>query len=994
MFCAAVVAFMLLPAAARAQQYSQTQIYSFCSDTQDHCPDGNSPMDTPPLFDSHGNIYGATTSGGAFGHGVVYKLTAGGGGTYTQSVLYSFCPQSGCLDGSLPYGQLALDAQGNLYGVTLNGGANNLGVLYELSPGGGGSWTYTALFSFCNDSLCNKGGSPQSGPIIDSQGNLYGTTSVGGSGRGGTVYEVSPSGGGQWTYTVLYAFCAEGDCVDPAHPFSSLIFDSHGNLYGTATGGGVNSAGAVFELSPSGGSWTETVLYSFCSTTGCPDGTDPRGNLVFDAQGNLYGTTIGGGSQNSGTTFEISPSGGGSWTENVLVNFCPGPSCVNGSYPSAGVIADAHGNLFGTAPMGGAHGGGTAFELSPVGGGQFAFNVIYQFCSVGSCFDGTEPVSGLVFDPHGNLFGTASSGMYCCGLVYELTPVPLIGTATSLTSSPNPSNLGQEVTMTATVTANNGALPTGTVVFESNGVEIGSGTLDNHGVARLTYAGLGGGTDSLVAVYQGSTTLAGSTSNTVSQVVNRMASTTAVTSSQSPSTFGDPVTLTATVGPAGPPAPSGTVSFTSNGSAISGCTAVPLMLTAQCVTSSLPTGTDAIVATYSGDTYYSGSSGSLSQLVNPVPSAAQFVPVTPCRLVDTRPPLGNGPIPGGTAESFTLPLLGGCNIPATAVAYSLNVTVVPPGRLGFLTIWPTGEGQPSVSLMNSLDGRIKANAAIVPAGTNGAVSVYVNNTSNVLIDIDGYFAPVSSSTLQFFPLTPCRVVDTRNPNGDLAGPFLNANQERDFPVLESSCIPQGANPQAYSFNVTAVPNPAGQRLGFLTIWPKGETRPTVSTLNNLTGTIVANAAIVPAGTNGEVAVYPNNTTDLLIDINGYFAAPGTGGLSLYTLAPCRVLDTRGADGNGPPFVNEMTVNVETSPCAPPATSQAYVFNATVVPPSQLGFLTLWPDGEDRPTASTLNAKDGAITSNMAIVPTSNGSIDAYANDLTQLILDISSYFAP
>jgi hypothetical protein len=157
---------------------------------------------------------------------------------------------------------------------------------------------------------------------------------------------------------------------------------------------------------------------------------------------------------------------------------------------------------------------------------------------------------------------------------------------------------------------------------------------------------------------------------------------------------------------------------------------------------------------------------------------------------------------------------------------------------------------------------------------------------------------------------------------------------------------------------------------------------------------VANAAIVPAGTDGGVAAYPNNTTDLVIDINGYFAAPGTGGLSLYPVAPCRVLDTRGPDGNGPQFMGEKTVNVTGSPCAPPSSAQAYVFNATVVPPSRLGFLTLWPDGQDRPTASTLNALDGAITSNMAIVPSSNGSIDAYANNLTQLILDISSYFAP
>ncbi len=155
---------------------------------------------------------------------------------------------------------------------------------------------------------------------------------------------------------------------------------------------------------------------------------------------------------------------------------------------------------------------------------------------------------------------------------------------------------------------------------------------------------------------------------------------------------------------------------------------------------------------------------------------------------------------------------------------------------------------------------------------------------------------------------------------------------------------------------------------------------------------MANAAIVPAGTDGAIAVYPNNNTDLIVDINGYFAAPGSGGLSLYTLTPCRVLDTR--DNNGQPFQGERTVNVVDSACGPPSTAQAFVFNATVVPPGHLGYLTLWPDGEDQPVVSTLNATDGAITSNMAIVPTNNGSIDAYASALTQLILDISSYFAP
>ena len=277
----------------------------------------------------------------------------------------------------------------------------------------------------------------------------------------------------------------------------------------------------------------------------------------------------------------------------------------------------------------------------------------------------------------------------------------------------------------------------------------------------------------------------------------------------------------------------------------------------------------------------------------------------------------------------------------------MNVTLVPPSHsgIGYLTIWPTGELQPIVSTMNSLDGRIKANAAIVPAGASGSVNVYLSNTANVVIDVNGYFTAPAADTLQFYPLTPCRVVDTRNADGNLGGPYLTGQAERDFPMSQSSCIPQGDNIQAYSFNFTVVPHPSGTELSYLTAWPAGQTRPVVSTLNNLTATVVANAAIVPAGTDGSIAVYPTNDTDLVIDVNGYFAAPGTGGLSLYSTAPCRVLDTRQGQGA---FSGELTVDVVDSACSPPSTAKAYVFNATVVPAGSFGYLTLWPDG-DTPT---------------------------------------------
>jgi hypothetical protein len=317
--------------------------------------------------------------------------------------------------------------------------------------------------------------------------------------------------------------------------------------------------------------------------------------------------------------------------------------------------------------------------------------------------------------------------------------------------------------------------------------------------------------------------------------------------------------------------------------------------------------------------------------------------------------------------------------------------VVPQTTLGYLTIWPTGEGQPIASTLNSLDGRIKANAAIIPAGTpDGSVTVYVTDTTNVVLDINGYFTTSNGSTLAFYPLTPCRVADTRNPDGSLGGPHLSGGLERDFPVLQSNCgLPNNA--VAYSFNFTVVPKTSAG-VAYLTVWPQGQSRPVVSTLNDLTNTVVANAALVPAGTGGGVATYATNDTDLVIDTNGYFAPPGSGGLSFYPLTPCRVIDTR--HNNGQPFTGELTVPVQTSPCGPPSTAEGYVFNATVVPAGQLSFLTLWPDPLPRPTVSTLNAIDGGITSNMAIVPNGDGKTDAFAAGYTQLILDISGYFAP
>lgn len=335
--------------------------------------------------------------------------------------------------------------------------------------------------------------------------------------------------------------------------------------------------------------------------------------------------------------------------------------------------------------------------------------------------------------------------------------------------------------------------------------------------------------------------------------------------------------------------------------------------------------------------------GTVSVIAGPALVPLQFVPVTPCRLVDTRQT--QNPIQGGTSQNFILPQLGGCNIPTSAAAYALNATVVPRGYLGYLTVWPTGQVQPGVSTMNSLDGRVKANAAIVSGGYQGAISVYASNTTDVILDVNGYFANPGPQTYQFYPLTPCRIVDTRQtdfPQG-LGAPYLSGGARRDLPVLASPCMPQNVDITAYSLNFTAIPHPAGQQLGYLTTWPQGDSKPTVSTLNNPTATFVANAAIVPAGTGGGISVYPDQNTDLAVDINGYFAAPGQNALSFYPTAPCRVIDTRHV-GNGQAFTGEKTVEVTGSICAPPSQAQAYVFNATVIPSPSLSYLTLWPDG--------------------------------------------------
>ena len=452
-----------------------------------------------------------------------------------------------------------------------------------------------------------------------------------------------------------------------------------------------------------------------------------------------------------------------------------------------------------------------------------------------------------------------------------------------------------------------------------------------------------------------------------------------------------------------------TLTWTAAGGATSydvylGTAAVPSLATTTTATSYSPAGLSAqtlyywqIVARNSAGT---ASSAIWSFTTGVTAGALRFVPVTPCRVVDTRQAIGAFGDPTMTDDSFrSFPIpQSGCGIPATAQAYSLNVTVVPKGPLPFLTLWPAGQPRASVSTLNAFSGNVVANAAIVPAGTNGAVSVYVTNATDVILDINGYFdspdSPVASYS--FYPATPCRVADTRGAAGQFGGPSMTGGQIRDFPIPVSPCaVP--ATAKAYSVNVTVVP--AGY-LGYLTTWPTGDTQPNVSTLNSWAGKVVANAALVPAGTNESISVFVSNPTNVILDINGYFGQPGAAGaLFFYPVTPCRVADTRNPNGDfgGPKMVAQTTrsFTVPASACGIPATAAAYSMNVTVVPDGILSYLTAWPAGSARPVVSTLNSFDGAVVANAAIVPAgANGAISLYVTNPTQVILDINGYFAP
>jgi uncharacterized repeat protein (TIGR03803 family) len=387
------------------------------------------------IFDASGTLYGTAASGGLRRCGTVFALSPVGNGGWSESTLHDFgCGPS---DGKSPESALVFDQSGNLYGSTASGGSNDCGVIFKLTRLSSGSWAESVVHDFggIHGREQVDGCHPYSSLVFDVSGNLYGTTTVGGGGitEGscndgcGTAFELSAAKGGGWTEHVIHRF--HGRNSDGENPFSGLILDGMGNLYGATFAGGTVFGGTIFKLTLKNGNWNESVLYNF---QGGHDGANPYACPVFDRTGILYGTTVNGGFSDVGTVFRLAPVSVSRWKESILHSFVIGSN--DGFYPFGSVIVDTAGNLYGTTEFGGAHqqgqkGAGTVFKLTPSTGGYWKEKILFNFShrEQGKQLQ-RNPFGGLVTDLDDNLFGTAQPSGALGGVVFEATgkghPVP------------------------------------------------------------------------------------------------------------------------------------------------------------------------------------------------------------------------------------------------------------------------------------------------------------------------------------------------------------------------------------------------------------------------------------------------------------------------------------------------------------------------------------------------------------------------------------------
>jgi uncharacterized repeat protein (TIGR03803 family) len=397
------------PSAAAA---SETLLYSFCALTS--CVDGNQPYGTPVADSTGDHLYGTTYYGGANNYGAVYELTKSGG-AWTESVIYSFTGPSNN-DGANPFAGLIFDKNGNLYGTTFYGGASNQGTVFELTKSGS-TWTETVLHVF-SDINGDDGTNPYSALIFDAAGNLYGAARTGGKDGYGIVFQLKVSGK-KFAYHVIHTFPG-ANTAGGGYPYEGLVINpKNGYLYGTAYYGGVIwDVGVVYQLREVSGVWISTTIYTFFGDT---LGQYPYANLAADASGNLYGTTYSGGNYDVGMTFKLTPGKGTTWTEKVIHSF-EGYAHKDGAYPYYnGVTLDADGNVWGTTYQGGSSAAnnlnyGTVYKLTA---GTYKETLLWSFGASGDGYYPYQPPTIV----KGNLYGTTYvGGLHGQGTVYEIVP--------------------------------------------------------------------------------------------------------------------------------------------------------------------------------------------------------------------------------------------------------------------------------------------------------------------------------------------------------------------------------------------------------------------------------------------------------------------------------------------------------------------------------------------------------------------------------------------
>jgi uncharacterized repeat protein (TIGR03803 family) len=369
--------------------------------------DGSGPWSNYFISDAKGNLYAATASGGTYSAGTVFMLTLAG----KETVLYEF--KGGTADGNGPHGRLAFDAKGNIYGSTQGGGTNGTGTVYELSPKTGGGWTEKVLYSFSATGA--DGSNPSAGMTIAPDGTMYSTTPDGGAYSGGVIFSLKKTAKG-WKQTVIHSinFPTEG-----GFPYEGLMQDAAGNLYGVAPAGGASQQGVVYRLSPTKKGWVDTVLYSFTGQNG--DGSGLYWiDLISDSAGNIYGATSFGGTNNTGTVWELVYSKTKkNYSEKVLYEFGAGGS-GDGNNPYGGLVMDSKGNLYGTTLNGGSSGTLGAFYKLTKQGKTWKETVLHSFLGAN---DGAQPTGNPYIDAKGRLYGMAETGGKSnLGIVYRITP--------------------------------------------------------------------------------------------------------------------------------------------------------------------------------------------------------------------------------------------------------------------------------------------------------------------------------------------------------------------------------------------------------------------------------------------------------------------------------------------------------------------------------------------------------------------------------------------